>query len=215
MKAPVFSGGNKWFAKALNLVVEYSKRHGVNPAGRAGWSQTADGWMPPLSRSASDGGLSNWDIEIIAPSGGGNATAKLYDPRVIWSRDDVSISVNINNPEFTPEADAYVVATMDGPIDTWSAAPSISIAMINEGDWDSFPSCYQFETSDPFEWEKTTIPIWKFYADGSGPANSISIGNFGDGLIYGEKLIGAFPSLFYALARVTGESRNRVVPTIS
>lgn len=44
---PKFSKGNKFFAKALNDVVSFARRHGVNPASRRGWSESADGWIPP------------------------------------------------------------------------------------------------------------------------------------------------------------------------
>jgi len=54
MEYPRFKLGNKFFAAALNQVVAYARRHGVNPASRPGWSASADGWIPPDIRPDSD-----------------------------------------------------------------------------------------------------------------------------------------------------------------
>lgn len=46
---PKFSSGNASIRKALNAVVAYARKHGVHPGGRHGWSESPNGWVPPVS----------------------------------------------------------------------------------------------------------------------------------------------------------------------
>lgn len=62
MKPPKFTSGNKAFQKALNEVVEYARKNGVNPAGRPGWSQSPDGWVPPLRGGAGCSGRAGFEV---------------------------------------------------------------------------------------------------------------------------------------------------------
>jgi hypothetical protein len=47
MKPPEYKTGNASFRKALNEIVAFARRHGLNPAGAPGWRESADGWVPP------------------------------------------------------------------------------------------------------------------------------------------------------------------------
>lgn len=76
MKPPEFRKGNASIRNALNLIVEYSKKHGVNPAGLPGWSQSADGWVPPLGGPASSDAVRQWQIRLRTEGEG-------EDPEVI------------------------------------------------------------------------------------------------------------------------------------
>lgn len=64
---PEFKDGNVAFATALNEVVEYARRHGVNVAGLPGWEQTPDGWRPRERIGSSSNGLRPFEVREIAP----------------------------------------------------------------------------------------------------------------------------------------------------
>jgi hypothetical protein len=134
-KAPQFSKGNQFICKALNMVSQFARRHGVNPAGRPGWSQTEDGWQPPVIRSVEGdpGGL--WDLEVVDSDAG---TVKIIRPgTIIKDFVDLSVALTVADVsdewtvssghkiwiEITGAADAPVATMKSGSSWTDSPAP--------------------------------------------------------------------------------------------
>lgn len=64
MKPPTFTKGNTSIRSALNQAIEYARKHGVNPGGLPGWSQSADGWRPPPMSQSSVTGPVVWELKI-------------------------------------------------------------------------------------------------------------------------------------------------------
>lgn len=73
IKPPVFQFGNKSFAKALNLLAQFAKQTGVNPAGRPGWAWSVDGWVPPPAGLFTTS-ESPWDLVAGTADGSWNIT---------------------------------------------------------------------------------------------------------------------------------------------
>lgn len=201
---PTFKSGNTNFANALNAVVAAAKKHGVNPGGRPGWVETENGWMPPYVLSGSTSTF-RWDLKRAPDS---DDEWILLNPNVTFSRDDIEQEVTITNDPFTLADGYWVVAKMEGPIETFLETPTITIESVDT--WDGFPSAYKFG-DDPFEWQVTRIPIHRVeaLAEEADKKDAISVGEG----IYATKLIGPYPTLAFTLATVPDESRTRVVPT--
>lgn len=90
-----------------------------------------------------------WDI---VPDG--DTTFKLYDPRVIWKRSDVTASITVTNTAFTPAADKYLVAKIDS-----LSAPAISIELLSTG-WTDYPEAYEF-TGAGNDFTSARLPLWE------------------------------------------------------
>lgn len=203
---PKFKGGNTNFVNALNAVVAAAKKHGVNPGGRPGWIETADGWMPPYLLSGSTSTF-RWDLKRDPDS---ENEWILLNPSVIFSREDIEQEVEITNDPFTLADGDWVVAKMEGPIETFLETPIITIEKLST--WPGFPSAYGFGTGPDYEWEFTRIPIHRIQAFGEESEEKKDAISVGEG-IYATKLIGPYPTLAYTLATVPDQSRTRVVPT--
>lgn len=54
IEKPVFKEGNVAFAKALNQVADYAEQKGVNAEGVPDWSETLNGWRPPINASSDE-----------------------------------------------------------------------------------------------------------------------------------------------------------------
>jgi hypothetical protein len=208
---PTFKSGNTNFANALNAVVAAAKKHGVNPGGRPGWSETENGWLPPHIFSTATSSF-RWDLERskIEPE-----KWTLLNPSVTYSLEDVTQEVTIEMEPFELAEDKWVVAKMVGPINDFLLNPIITIEVLAEADWESYPSAYEFGP-DPFDWQVTRIPLHKVeYVEPPEPGDPP---NTGDALliaenVYATKLIGPYPTLAFTLATVPDENRTRVVPT--
>ena len=205
-KFPVFSVGNKSFVQALNSIVEAARRHGVNPGGRSGWVSTDTGWMPPYIPPNQNKAKFPWDLILAQEEGG---MFSLRYPSVTFSREDIEQEIEITNDTFTLADGDWVVAKMEGPIDTFLETPTITIEKVST--WDSFPSAYQFGDDPDYEWEFSRIPIHRVeaFAEEDDKGDAIAVGEG----IYATKLIGPYPTLAFTLATVPGGSRTRVVPT--
>jgi hypothetical protein len=170
MKAPVFSGGNKWFAKALNLVVEYSKRHGVNPAGRAGWSQTADGWMPPRIAASEITASLAWTLNVIDGTAG---DVKLDVGTILKGSDSITQKLTITNPTATlsVEADGFIAIKITSETPT-----SCELVALDEWPEDEGYQVTYTGTlgDDDFEFVERHYPLWKFVS--APTATSIPVG---------------------------------------
>jgi hypothetical protein len=201
---PKFKSGNTNFANALNAVVAAAKKHGVNPGGRPGWAETENGWLPPNIFSESTGSF-RWDLKRAPDL---DDQWILLNPSVTFSREDIEQEVTITNNPFTVDGGYWVVAKLQGPIDTFLETPTITIESVDT--WDGFPSAYKFG-ADPFEWQVTRIPIHRVeaLAEEADKKDAISVGEG----IYATKLIGPYPTLAFTLATVPNQSKTRVVPT--
>jgi len=157
IKPPVFQFGNKSFARALNLLAQFAKQCGVNPAGRPGWAWSADGWVPPYAPTSSIS-AGRWDL--IAAETDGEFTVRL--PLIIKSDADVTDSVTITVTPFVPAVGSWVVITID---DTY--APTVTMVET----WDSYPSAYEFDGND---FVSSTIRIWKFVAPDTAGAEALT-----------------------------------------
>lgn len=202
---PKFKSGNTNFVNALNAVVAAAKKHGVNPGGRLGWVETENGWMPPHLLSGSTSTF-RWDLKRAPDS---ENEWILLNPSVTFFRDDVEQEIEITNDPFTLADGDWVVAKMEGQIETFLETPTITIEKVST--WDSFPSAYQFGDDPHYEWEFSRIPIHRVqaFAEEDDKGDAISVGEG----IYATKLIGPYPTLAFTLATVPDESRTRVVPT--
>lgn len=203
---PHFKSGNTSFANALNSVVAVIRKHGVNPGGRPGWAETENGWLPPYISESGGTSSFRWDLKRAL---GSESEWILLNPSVIFSREDIEQEVTITNSPFTLADGDWVVAKMEGPIDTFLETPLITIEKVST--WDSFPSAYQFGDDPGYEWEFSRIPIHRVqaFAEEDDKGDAISVGEG----IYATKLIGPYPTLAFTLATVPGGSRTRVVPT--
>lgn len=203
-KFPSFKSGNKSFANALNSIVEAARRHGVNPGGRPGWVETDKGWLPPYIFSEQKVEF-RWDL-IPAPEAEGQFILRY--PSVTYSREDIESEVAITNDPITLADGSWVIAKMEGPIETFLTTPTITIEA--QSTWADFPSAFEFG-ADPFEWEATRIPIYKVetFAEGADKKDAIAVGED----LFATKLIGPYPTLAFTLAEVPTAERIRVVPT--
>lgn len=218
---PTFTGGNKSFGAALNKTVEALWRHGLNPAGMPGWSESADGWVPPVQFEGGETTILPFDIIKVKPQPEENGPTMftLHLPYVRKSNKyDVSeLSVPITIEDFEIEGGEYwLVAKMLGPISTFITTPTITIEVIKEDDWESFPNAHKANESKPYAWTQSMIPIWKFLSEENKTDTSVFLLSVDDEKIYGQKFIGTSPQLVYTLAAIEAgdTARLRTVPEL-
>lgn len=78
MNVPFFKTGNAAFKKALNEVAEFARKHGVNPAGAPGWSQSEDGWVPPGgSTGSAPAAAKQWQLRVTTEEGAETRIAQI------------------------------------------------------------------------------------------------------------------------------------------
>jgi hypothetical protein len=217
---PKFSKGNAGFAKALNSVVAFAKRNGVNPRGLPGWNQTADGWKPPTIPPSVLEGIDPWDIVSVPTDpeeDEGDPEFTLFRPIVRADRSDLenTISVVIEGGHFLPEADSWLIAEINEiPIGT------VTIKLITDAALsalDGYPSCYEFGSGPGFAFEQARIPLWRFYDTDTEDyeGGRVQILKTDEETIYGEKLVASSPlQVVYVLAEVPDEAVVRAVPDL-
>ena len=110
MKRPEFKSGNKWMVEALNLVAEYAQRTGVNPGGRPGWNETAQGWLPPKVGAGEGFAIDAWDLVTFEEQ------YKIANPgRIYLDYNDLAEPVTITGItsafDFGPSQYAYIKLT--------------------------------------------------------------------------------------------------------
>jgi hypothetical protein len=213
---PTFTGGNKSFGAALNRTIESLWRHGLNPAGMPGWSESADGWVPPVPLEGGETAILPFDIIKAKPQPENGPTMfTLHRPYVRKSNkyDVEELSVPITIDDFEVEAGSWLVAKMLGPIATFITTPTITIEVITEGAWTSFPNAHKGNASAPYAWTESRIPLWQFLSEANKTDASVLILSEDDEKIYGQKFIGTSPQLIYTLALATGD-RLRTVPDL-
>jgi hypothetical protein len=197
IKVPSFSRGNKNFANALNEVVEFARRHGVNPGSRSGWAETRDGWQPPDFEGTGIVGA-RWDLETFTEDD--ETLYRIRAPFVVRSRTAVASETTFINDGFLPLADRWVVARMTTPAE-------ITLEMIEE--WTGYPNAYQFGSGPSFPLSAARIPLWRLYDEDAEDRVPISEG------VYGKKLVGNGPlRVVYTTVQVPGEIHLRNVPDL-
>lgn len=217
---PTFTGGNKSFGAALNKTVEALWRHGLNPAGMPGWSESADGWVPPVQFEGGETTILPFDVIKVKPQpeedGPIMFTLQLPYVRKSNKYDVEELSVPITIDDFEVKAGSWVVAKMLGPIATFITTPTITIEVITEDAWTSFPNAHKANASAPYAWTESRIPLWQFLSEENKTDTSILLLSEDDEKIYGQKFIGTSPQLVYTLALVdVGDSdRLRTVPEL-
>lgn len=206
-KPQPLKGGNASIRTAINERTEALWRHGVNPAGMPGWSETADGWKPPLAFGGGASGIDNWDI-ISDPDSDGEL--KLSSPFCLWSYDQLDKSVLIINNSFQLGLDKWIVAKASGPISTFLETPELQIEIVDEWNW--YPNAHQFTEGEPYEWIESYLPIWKLVGETERTSSMVKVGADGEDAIYGQKYIYGAPRLAMNLSATTEPNRLRLVP---
>lgn len=148
---------------------------------------------PSKPQSIAEGKRDAWDLIGTAVVG----SYTVHAPIAIFSRENVNQQVEINNSTFTIAAGDWIVAVMQGPINTFISNPTITIERVNT--WSGFPSAYKFGAAPNYAWEFSRIPVLKIEASG--------------GQLLATKLVNNCPTLTFTLATVPGAGRTRVVPT--
>jgi hypothetical protein len=199
-EAPEFSDGNMAFRKALNRVVDYAKRHGVNPAGVPGWSETADGWMPPRSRGGGGEVDLPWDIETDPESEDDPKKKRLIRPYVYSRSQPLPETLEVSGNSFDIVAGEWLVARIAS-----ISEPSIEIAAIPDGEMENV---YTF-AEDPPVFHRADIPLWRFYDEGGD--GRVKLGED----LWGEKMVSPGPlRLVLPLYRVPSTVYARTVPDL-
>ena len=132
---PKFSKGNAAFSKALNSVVAFAKRNGVNPRGLPGWNQTADGWKPPTIPPSILNVSQPWELEVVSSD---PATIKIKCGTIISDTKDLQSAVTIADAdeEFEVAAGDYVFLKAVG-----LGNPTVSL--VADSTWNDFPCAYE------------------------------------------------------------------------
>jgi len=171
MKPPEFKSGNRWFVSALNTVVSYCRSHGVNPAGRAGWSQTADGWMPPKTGGLGAASEYPWDLTV---SDGDAGEVTITHGSILTGSDQIGAELTLSNPDATLSVSngSYIAIkiTDDDPADyEITAVPSWPEA-------DGYTVSYTGTVGgEDFAFTARHYPLWKIQStqvSGATPINA-------------------------------------------
>ena len=117
IERPEFKDGNAAFVAALNEVVEYARRHGVNVEGLPDWEQTPDGWRPRESSfGASTNGLRPFQVREIAP----DPEAEDPDPIVQVNTGYIGNCVNWDIPSWSGSDDFNTDKTLTASHGLWA-----------------------------------------------------------------------------------------------
>jgi hypothetical protein len=159
MKRPEFKSGNKWMVEALNLVAEYAQRTGVNPGGRPGWSETAQGWLPPKVGAGGGGVFSQaWPLTVVD---GEAAEVSIGVGTILKGADSITQKLTISNPTevFTVSSGGYIALKIASEVPT-------SCQLVFLAEWPE-ESGYQVTytgtmTDGDFVFTARHFPLWKF-----------------------------------------------------
>ena len=177
---PQFASGNAAFAQALNQVVEYARRHGINPGGRPGWNETPDGWMPPLFRSGADSLFLTWNLQVTDAGAG---KVKLLPGTIVKDVADVTVGLTIADisNEFTVSDGDYMWLKLE-----YSEGDEEFTATVETGSaWPGYPRGYEITGSESTaDWASTSYLLYAFTSVSTATSEAI-----GNGLFY-ERLVG-------------------------
>lgn len=158
IKKPEFKTGNASIRKALNEVAEYARRHGVNPAGLPGWSETIDGWNPPIIGPGSESSPEHWGLRIISETGVATKVA-IKNPGTVKKTTayDNSGLVTITGiaDEFTPAAGKLLVIKV---------APDLAASLEMVDEWTGWPYPIQTAASSPPGYRVLSYYYYLLYA---------------------------------------------------
>lgn len=152
---PVFKGGNLSIASALNRLANALWRHGVNPAGVPGWSETADGWKPPVVLSGGAQSVFPWALNSV-----GDGAYTVSVGTILLDSSSISDALTCSNPtyEFTPSANAFLA------IKITSLNPT-SYELINLSTWpeaDGYTMTFTGTPGVDFVFTSKHYPLWSF-----------------------------------------------------
>jgi hypothetical protein len=165
---PTFTGGNKSIGAALNKTVEALWRHGLNPAGMPGWSESADGWVPPPVFSDPAKLIFPWDLRVVSKE---DSTVKIDCGTIIKDISDLRVGMTIANATdtFSPSAGDFAYIKLNGAFSSQSATLEVG------SDWVSDPSAVEDDGGGGLaEFESYYYHLWSFSE--TPTAESISIG---------------------------------------
>ena len=148
---PTFTGGNKSFGAALNKTVEALWRHGLNPAGMPGWSESADGWVPPPVFDAESPFLP-WSI---LSRGNGHVAIQvgtIYKSFGSLAEEDIFEIIDFDI-EFELSDSTVIYLELDN-----LATPTITLKA--GAAWDDFPSTFKLSTEGVVKAEKAFFRLW-------------------------------------------------------
>lgn len=145
--------------EALNLVAEYAQRTGVNPGGRPGWSETAQGWLPPKVGAGGGGVFSQaWPLTVVD---GEAAEVSIGVGTILKGADSISEKLTISNPDevFVVDVGGYIALKIAQEVPT-----SCELVFLTE--WPE-ESGYQVTytgtmTDGDFVFTARHFPLWKF-----------------------------------------------------
>lgn len=183
--SPKFSQGNRHFADALNEVVDYAKRHGLNPKGVPGYTETPDGWMPLFSIGTVSG-QSNWDLVPVETDAALNRF-KVHKPMAIKPRELPPSFLAVTYQSTTHvalTAASYIVAKI-----TSLSTPAIEIAVVAKASMES-SGIYTFSGATMTE---ARIPLWYFDTTAGTYSVPVSIGEGEADVLHGTKLVAPSP----------------------
>lgn len=166
MNAPIFKTGNASFKKALNQVVDFAKRNGVNPRGLAGWSETPDGWRPPVSTASGKAGFELWKLAIKDATAG---EVSIECASILKDAANLSQSFAIENKD-----DVFSVSDGDKIFLKVTDLEDIKIELLKASTWTDYPSRYEVEGTE----ESATFAAYYYplyYFDSVSDAGSIFI----------------------------------------
>jgi hypothetical protein len=179
MKRPEFKSGNKWMVEALNLVAEYAQRTGVNPGGRPGWNETAQGWLPPKVGVGEGGVFSHvWPLTVVD---GEAAEVSIEVGTILKGSDSISEKLTISNPDeiFVVDVGGYIALKITEEVPT-----TCELVFLTEWPEDlGYQVTYDGTIGgEDFAFVERHFPLWKFVAVATDSSTSVTEG------IYAEQL---------------------------
>jgi hypothetical protein len=166
---PKFSKGNAAFSKALNSVVAFAKRNGVNPRGLTGWNQTADGWKPPTIPPSILNVSQPWELEVVSSD---PPTIKIRCGTIISDTKNLQTQVTIEDAtdEFEVDAGDYVFLKTVG-----LGTPTVSL--VTDSTWIDFPCAYEISQAGiTAGFEAYHYPLWKIQSTKTAETVTIAEG---------------------------------------
>lgn len=198
--APKFSEGNRHFADALNEVVDYAKRHGLNPKGVPGYTETPDGWMPPFPVGAV-AIQANWDIYDIDIDSG---LFKIRNGTIMLDSSDISAKMTITNGGNSFSASnghkAYLKITN-------LVTPACELVV--GANWTDYPSAYEVTgTGNSAAFTAYHFPLYYFDAvkgyDGIAVAANV----------YAHRVVGHSNLALWFTVAQSGADKSLTVPVL-
>ena len=186
MKRPEFKSGNKWMVKALNLVAEYAQRTGVNPGGRPGWSETAQGWLPPKAGAGEGGVFSQaWPLTVVD---GEALEVSIEVGTILKGSDSISEKLTISNPDevFVADVGGYIALKITEEVPT-----TCELVFLPEWPEESgYQVTYEGTIAEEnFAFVERHFPLWKFVADATGSSTSVAEGVHAEQLCFNHLAI--------------------------